>query len=207
MKDKKTEATQIPEVPKGKNIDAGKKRLNRTAVKVIAANVVNFILLGIIFYMISTLPQVAERLKGLRSAQIAAEETADAAILTADIERNAQQISALRALRVKDSEFIDFVEAASAMQAEGVISEVIYPGGAVMHPDISALKGRGFPIVFVVQGSQENISSAMARIFGLPFLFLPQDIEIETVANGDGSQSMTARLSVLLIVDDNFAAN
>ncbi len=181
------------------------KRSLSIVIKVVGANVINVILLVVVLYLLSQLTQVAGKIKELRSAQLAAEETTDAAVIKAEVDKNADKVGELTSLRAGDQEFIDFIEAVSALKSKGVIADVQYPGTTVGHDKIAPMDGKGFPVLIVLRGSQDQINTGLARVLDLPFLFLPQDVEFDTVGEEGGVPGM--KLNVLLVVNENFAEN
>jgi hypothetical protein len=187
---------------KHKDKDGQVERPTKVLIRVVITNVVNAVLLIAVFYLLSQLPKVAGRIKELRSQQLAAQETTDAAIIASELGRSSDKLNTLTNLYAGDNEFIDFVAKTTALREEGVISEVLFPGEIVISS--GSLRGlgvdKGFPISLVFQGSEESLNSALSRVLALPYLLAPQDVELE-----EGEGGWTLRLGLLLVVNDNFA--
>lgn len=205
----KTETLPKELIKMPKKFSAEGKRASRVVVKIVAANVVNVVLLVALFYILGQLPVVARKIKELRNTQLAAQESADVAVINAELARFADKIDTLTGLRASDREFIEFIEQITSLKSEGLISEIVYPGGGpVVSPRLNSIGGRGYPVIFVLKGSQENVNAALSRIQSLPFLITSQEIELEVgqVAKGLPAE-ITMRLGVYFVVNDTFANN
>lgn len=183
----------------------GKRKV--ALAKVLVANVMNLLLLAATFYLLGRLPVVAKQMKELHSAQIAAEETTDAGVLNAEIERNKEKVDIVTKFYAGDQEFLDLVDAVYDLRDEGVFSEVVFPGGgSVTVKELAKIGAKGFPVGVTIRGSEEAINSGLSRIFSLPFLFYPQDVEL-VLEPGENSGELVMKFNFYLVVNENFAAN
>jgi len=199
MEEKKPKIESHKDIDKAVENDEKRPGISRALVKNVAANGVNVILLIATFYFLGDLPHVAQRIKDLRSAQIAAQETVDAEIIRADITRNSDKIEELESLFVGDTGFSEFASLMSALQTEGVVLEFSFPGGS----KTNARQGHDalqFSIVF--QGPQEQVNNALRRVLAPPILIEPSIVELEV-----NPESLTMRLNAYLLVNGDFAAH
>lgn len=208
IRDVKTEKLPKELKKPPRKFSAVKKRGSRVVIKIVAANALNAILLVVLFYILGQLPSVAHKIKELRSRELAAQESADAAVINAELDRNKDKIDTLVGLRASDTEFIEFIEQITSFKNEGVISEIIYPGGdPVVSPRLNSLGGRGYPVILVIRGREEDVSTALSRIQSMPFLLSNQNVELEVGVSEENPGGVTMRLGVYLVVNDTFADN
>ncbi|OGM31645.1 hypothetical protein A2803_04420 [Candidatus Woesebacteria bacterium RIFCSPHIGHO2_01_FULL_44_21] len=186
-----------------------KRRGPSVIVKIVVANVVNVLLLVAIFYLLAQLPVVSKKIKELRSTQLAAQGSADAVIINSEIEKDKEKIDTLTGLLARDQEFIEFVEVVTALKSEGVVTDVIFPGGdPIVSPSLATLGGKGYPIILTFGGSLEAINSGLSRVTALPFILAPQNVELEiNQASEENPGGTVLRLGVYLVVNDTFANN
>jgi hypothetical protein len=210
-KDKKPKPAKV-EPPLESPVDAKfkkhkekKKRITRDLVKIIGANIVNVILIVSIFYILGQLPDVAQKIKELRSAQIASQEVSDVAVIQSEIDRNADKIQELRNLFIDDEQFIVFIRELNALQIEGIVSEFDLTGGkTTVNKDGTSV----LPVIIVFQGQKEQINSALKRIHDLPILLRPSAVELVSVsASEENPGGYIMNYTAFLIVDGDFAAN
>lgn len=175
------------------------KKKSKLFMKIIALNIVNALLLAVLLYFVGQLPQVAGKVKDLRSEAIAAQETADAAILNSEIERNSEKINKLKGLFANAGGFSDLLTQLGAIKAEGVLTEFSFPGGT---PVQNAAGNSVLSLALTFQGSQDQVNNALGRIFALPILIEPGSAELE--GNRD---AMILRFEGNLYIDERFASN
>jgi len=192
-----------PEVKTTKKVEEkfkghGTKKVSRVILKVIGANIVNLVLVAVVFYLLGIMPKQAEKIKELRSASIVAQETSDAAVIKADIDKNEDKIEQLKNLFVDDQGFGQFIREVNAIRAEGVITQFDFPGQG----SVTRGKLRGYPVIIVFQGNLDTVNGAFSRIMDLPFLLSPESIEVI-----GSSDNLTLNFGALLLVNDSFSEN
>jgi hypothetical protein len=104
----------------------------------------------------------------------------------------------LNGLFVDDEGFFSFVASMDEIRAEGVLTELSFPGNVTT----GRSRHRGQPINMVFVGDQVQINDALSKVLGVPFLLEPVNAELEA-----GGEQMVFRFGVLLLVDDDFAKN
>jgi len=175
------------------------KKKSKLFLKIIALNIVNALLLIAILYFIQELPKIAGKVKELRSAVIVAQETADAAVLSSEIERNSEKINTLKALFLDAGGFSDFLTRLGIIRSEGVLTEFDFPGGT---PTVNAAGKSVLSLALTFRGSQDQVNDALSKILLLPVLIEPGSVELE-----GNKEAMILRFGGFLYVDEYFANN
>ena len=182
-----------------KAAEKSKRKISRVLVKIVALNIVNALLIVAIFYVLSQLPVEGKKIKELRSTQIAANESNDAAVLLAEVDRNKDKINELKALFADDSGFLRFVSEADSLKAEGIITELSFPGGVPVRNEDKEL---GLPVLIVLQGTKEQINTGLEKVLSLPFFLKPVSVELETTP-----ELLIMRFGAFLFVNEDFSKN
>jgi len=184
-----------------------KHKGTRLLLKFSITNAINVFLIIAIFYLLGQLPVVAGRIKELRSAQFAAEETANVSLIKSEIERSEANINTLQSLFAGDLQFVDFIERLTKLKEEGVISSITFPGGPVEVKKLSPVRAKGFPVILEFRGNQDSVNSGLSKVFGMPFLFSPQEAELIVVQDSKEKGEIILNIGLYIIVNESFAKN
>jgi len=194
--------------PKDKNIDnladekdkKGKVQ-RRFRKKIIAINVVNVILVIASIYYLRKMPNQAEKVKELRSAKLATEESSDVVILESDIEKNKEKIEIIEKVFVNDEGFLELLTSIDQLKLEGTVTDFSFP---VTRPIADSTKNIGLPMSLTFRGNLEQINNGLAKVLSLPFLIRPVNVEVATPEN---SESLTVKFGGFLYTNENFNKN
>ncbi|OGM28301.1 hypothetical protein A2801_02485 [Candidatus Woesebacteria bacterium RIFCSPHIGHO2_01_FULL_41_10] len=175
-------------------------RISREVLKTIIFNVMNLIVVGVLVFLLTRLPQMADNLKKTRSENLLQRETADIAVLKSDIERARARVEDIDAYFANDEELIAFVAEMDTLRATGVVTGFSFLGNEPID-DKSGNKGLPINIVFV--GSIEQINSALRQIESLPYFIKAVDIELERNQSEEIGISYEMRYGGLIYVGQN----
>lgn len=176
-----------------KNINKGGNKL-----KNVIFNVVNVVLLVILFFILNNIPKVATTVKQLRSESIVAQEEADISILSSELKRYQEKIDEVNSKFTNEDKFINFLQEVENIKRDGVLGEFSFPVSQTVKDSNGNF---GFPVSFVFQGSQEQINSEVLRLLNLDFLIKPINVEVEV---SSGSEIITLRMGSFLYVNEEF---
>ncbi len=192
---KKQEITDVKKIEERAEKTAKGKTASVIA-KIVIANVINVILLGAIFLLLSNMSEVAEKVKELKGAHLLARETSDVAIIKGDLDRVQDKVDRLSELYIDENGFGHFVEEITALRADGTIIEVSFPGS---ESAVSGAASKGVPVIVVFSGSREAVNASLERVLDLPFLLTPELVEIE----GDAS-ALTLKFGATILTNESF---
>lgn len=178
-----------------KESDGLKKKSSKIHKKIIVLNFINVVLLVSIFYFLNKVTLLAKDIKELRSEQIVAQETTDAAVIATELERNSAHIGELEYLFLSQEGFLEFLDEVDAIAANGNVSEFDFP----VRSSVDRQKRRGMPILIAFEGTQAQVNESLSRFWTLPFLYKITNVELE-----GNSANMSLRLGIFLIVNENF---
>lgn len=176
------------------------KTVNRAKLKIIAFNVVNAILIVLTIVILNRLPLESEKIKELRSQSIQAQGASDVEVLKSEIEKNSEQINALRSIFVNDENFVDFISKIDSLKADGTIVEFVFP---VSNPVVDKDKNLGFPVNLVLKGSEEAVNNSLTSVLSLHYILKPINLEISI----SDENEVLLKYAGFLIVDESLNSN
>lgn len=180
-------------------LDRNRKASSRILLKIIAINIVSAILIIIIFVLLNKLSDLGVALKEIRSERFVSQGESEAAVLRSEIEKNQSKIDELEALFVNRSDFSNFIGVLNVLQNEGIVTSIIPSGN---DPVQNSKKQLGIPIAIELQGTKDQINSALMRIYSEPVLFSTINTELEI-----GAESAVLKLNIFLLTDEQFSQN
>lgn len=185
-----------------KTPESVQKANKRDITKIVVFNVVNVILVVIILFLVGRLPGEAEKVKNLRSEEIAAQESSSIGVLTSELEKNSSKIQELKDVFVDENQFISFVTSIESIRSQGILSDVTFP---VVNPVKDGSGHLGLPVSIVARGNQDQLNLAIEEVLNLPFLLRPVNVNLEVVNQTE--QTYILRLGLFLYVDEEFSEN
>ncbi len=143
-------------------------------IKFVAINVLNAILISLIFVLLSKLPGRAMEIKNLRNKQVQLQENTDLTVIEAELNTYSQEIGAVQNSFVNESDLLVFIEALDRLKRDGLLAnfEFLAPSSVTSH------KSTGFPILLTFSGDPEHVSLGISEFQKLSFLFKPVTAEL-----------------------------
>jgi len=150
-------------------------RFSQLFIRILVTNIVNVILLGAALFLLSNIDRLAGEVAETRSLVLASQQSSEAAVLTADLERNSQKINELNSAFLDDSGLVIFEAALSELRASAVVESYSYIS---TQPTPDTTKSRGLPILVKATGDITTINNAVQKIFQLPAIIRPVTVKL-----------------------------
>lgn len=171
-----------------------KEMLSGFLIKTLFVNFVNFLVLVATILLIRDLQTKSLEVKTARTKVISMSQDIDAAVLSADLERERTKISDISSLLSGETTLISFIETLDKLKKDKVISEFEFP----LLTDVPDKTGaRGLPIVMTIQGTKIQLDESLRKIGDLPVLLRPVTLTIEVP---EASSSAKAKYSGFIYI-------
>ncbi len=148
---------------------------SRLFIESMFLNAVSAILLVVLTLSFSRMESVANELKELRNTALHSEEGEDVVVLSAEISKNSDKIDKLASYFVTDASFLKFLEEKDRLVKDGRVSDFSVSD----KPVSDKAKNRGYAVLIELKGSPQEVSDALTKVDGLPFLMLPASMEVD----------------------------
>lgn len=150
-------------------------RFSQLFIRILVTNIVNVFLLVSALFLLSNIDRLAGEVAVTRSLVLAAQQSSEAAVLTADLEKNSQKINELNSAFLDDSGLVIFEAKLSELRTAGVVESYSYIS---TQPIADATKSRGLPILVKAAGDITAINTAVQKIFQLPAIIRPVTVKL-----------------------------
>lgn len=175
---------------------------SKLLLRAIVVNILTIGLLVATLVILGKLPSLGNKIKDMRTANLSKIESADVAVLQANISQNQGKISELEDLFADEQSILDFINQIDILKREGVISKFSFESNDIIRDKTNNF---GLKIFIEYRGEPPRVNAALKKLGELNYLIRIESAEL--VKTNDETGTIILRHRGILYVNENISQN